>query len=100
MLLQVLTEKLMLRASHIKPWKVCNNAERLDPFNGLLLSPNYDTAFDQGFITFGKNGHIIISKKLGNQNALSLNIKAGARVIFDERHHSYLTYHRNNIFQK
>jgi HNH endonuclease len=34
----------LLRASHIKPWRDSNNSERLDPFNGLLLSPSYDAA--------------------------------------------------------
>jgi len=28
-------------ASHIKPWRACTNAERLNPFNGLLLTPNW-----------------------------------------------------------
>jgi putative restriction endonuclease len=32
------------RASHIKPWRLCNNHERLDPKNGLLLIPNLDAA--------------------------------------------------------
>ena len=43
----------LLKASHIKPWKDCDSdAERLDVFNGLLLAPNLDAAFDLGFITF------------------------------------------------
>jgi putative restriction endonuclease len=36
----------LLRASHIKPWRDSNHAERLDPYNGLLLAPGYDAAFD------------------------------------------------------
>ena len=39
---------LLLRASHIKPWRDSDNRERLDPYNGLLLSPSYDAAFDWG----------------------------------------------------
>ena len=31
-----------LIASHIKPWKVSSNDERLDGNNGLLLSPHLD----------------------------------------------------------
>ncbi|MCI6530224.1 MAG: HNH endonuclease, partial [Mesosutterella sp.] len=41
----------MLLASHIKPWRLSDNCERLDPCNGLLLSPALDRAFDRGFIT-------------------------------------------------
>jgi hypothetical protein len=37
-----------LRASHIKPWRDSNNAERLSGANGLLLSPHIDHLFDQG----------------------------------------------------
>src|SRR5262249_6618878 len=51
----------LLRASHIKPWRDSNNSERLDPFNGLLLSPSYDAAFDIGLISFREDGGIIFS---------------------------------------
>ncbi len=36
----------LLVASHIKPWSKSTNQERLDPYNGLLLLPNLDKAFD------------------------------------------------------
>lgn len=39
----------LLRASHIRPWSACETDEqRLDVFNGLLLSPNLDALFDGG----------------------------------------------------
>jgi len=38
----------LLIASHIKPWKVSSEKERIDPFNGLLLTPNLDKLFDLG----------------------------------------------------
>jgi len=42
----------LLRASHIKPWADCEtDAERLDVYNGFLLAPHLDAAFDLGFIT-------------------------------------------------
>ena len=44
-----ITDKALLRASHIVPWKDCtSNAERLDVHNGLLLSALWDAAFDRG----------------------------------------------------
>ena len=89
----------MLRASHIRPWRDSSNSERLDPFNGILLSPNYDTAFDQGLITFDEDGCMIASRRLDNQNIESLDMKVGKRIVFDKRHHCYLEYHRNNRFQ-
>jgi hypothetical protein len=47
-----LREEDLLRASHIKPWCDSTDEERLDVFNGLLLIPNLDLAFDKGFITY------------------------------------------------
>lgn len=38
-----------LRASHIKPWVVSDNNERLDGNNGLMLSPHVDHLFDGGY---------------------------------------------------
>ncbi len=49
----------LLVASHIKPWAVSTNAERLSVDNGLLLSATYDRLFDCGLITFKKTGKYI-----------------------------------------
>ena len=55
----------LLRASHIKPWAACDtDAERLDIFNGLLLAPHLDAAFDAGFITIAKDGAVLVSNTL------------------------------------
>lgn len=41
----------LLRASHIKPWAVSDDRERLDPRNGVAACPTHDAAFDGGLIT-------------------------------------------------
>ena len=42
-----------LRASHAKPWAECASCpERLDVFNGLLLSANLDVLFDSFLVSF------------------------------------------------
>jgi hypothetical protein len=44
----------LLPASYIKPWIDCEkDAERLDVFNGFLLTAHFDAVFDAGFITVG-----------------------------------------------
>lgn len=54
-----------LRASHAKPWADCSiDAERLDVFNGFLLSANLDTLLDQFLISFNDSGHIMRSQRL------------------------------------
>src|SRR5665811_1547849 len=45
-----IADERFLRASHIKPWRDSTNQERLDPYNGLLLSPIYDYLFDRAYI--------------------------------------------------
>lgn len=55
------TDPAHLRASHIKPWRVCSNFERLDGNNGLLLSPHVDHLFDRDFISFKDCGTLMIS---------------------------------------
>ena len=35
--------------------------QHMDKFNGLLLSPNLDALFDNGFISFSNNRKLMIS---------------------------------------
>lgn len=48
-------------ASHIKPWAASTPKEKIDPYNGYILSPLFDKLFDRGFITFTENRHVILS---------------------------------------
>ena len=90
----------LLVASHSKPWKNSNNFERLDPYNGLLLSPNLDKAFDKGFISFGADKLILISPNLRKDQIDSLGINPKMRLSKLEDHHlPYLKWHIENIFK-
>ena len=88
-----------ITASHIKPWSESDNSERLDPFNGLALSPVYDKAFDVGLISFDDGGRILISKRLLQDSAL-LGI-TGKECIRELNflHRKYLSYHRQTRFR-
>jgi hypothetical protein len=86
----------MLIASHIKPWRVSDNQERLDTFNGLLLTPNLDKAFDNGFISFDANGKILISEVL--EKPALLGIMDSMKINFESNHQRYLEYHRELVF--
>ena len=89
-----------LRASHIKPWSKSNNEEKLDGFNGLLLSPHVDHLFDQGFISFKDDGELLIAKKL-NQDILSRWSLSSKQNVgkFHSRQIPYLEYHRDLVFK-
>ncbi|WP_180117940.1 HNH endonuclease [Acinetobacter sp. YH12096] len=91
----------LLIASHIKPWSASNNKERLDQFNGLLLSPTLDKAFDKGLISFDAAGSIMISPKLSKDTLDQLGISPNMKLSkIDPRHNAYLQWHRNNLFNR
>ncbi len=91
----------LLRASHIKPWSKCDSKEAVDPFNGFLLSPTFDAAFDAGFITFDDTGKTLISILLKESDAEILGISSSLYLSrIEQRHRHYLKYHRDHIFRK
>lgn len=90
-----------MRASHIKPWKNCDNKECIDPENGLLLKPNNDFLFDQGYISFNDDGSIIISKMLSTQDIQEFHLSEEIRIKqVTPKMKEYLNYHRENVFKK
>jgi putative restriction endonuclease len=92
----------LLRASHIKPWAHCaSNEERLDVFNGFLLAPHLDVAFDRGFITVADDGALVLAGALDAEARRLLGLDASLRVrALDDRHRRYLPWHREKVFQK
>jgi len=91
----------LLRASHIKPWADCeSDAERLDAFNGLLLAPHLDAAFDRGFITVADDGTVIVSSELADDDREALGLHGPLRVAsLADGHRLYLSWHRDRIFR-
>ncbi len=92
----------LLVASHIKPWAICENNERIDTENGLLLSANIDRLFDSGLITFNDEGGMKISSFLGVANEARLHIskESKADLRATKRLLVYLEYHRDVLFVK
>jgi putative restriction endonuclease len=90
----------LLRASHIKPWAACEtDAERLDVFNGLLLAPHLDAAFDRGFITVADDGEVVVSGRLDGQARAALGLTGPLRVArLTGEHRRYLSWHRKLVF--
>ena len=85
----------LLRASHIKPWRDSTNAQRLDRYNGLLLIPNFDSAFDIGLITFDDDGRMLLSPELRDEEARLLGIKRGLKLVcVFEENKPFLAIHR------
>lgn len=95
------SDSRLLVASHIKPWCVSNNQERLDINNGFILSPLYDKLFDRGLITFLPDKRVLISSTLSESTRKHLNLMPVVNpLIPTEGREKYLKFHNEKIFIK
>lgn len=88
-----------LRASHAKPWADClTDAERLDVFNGFLLSANLDALFDKFLISFSDAGDMLVSPQLSSADRLLLGLDGTLKLRWlSDKHIPYLSFHRNRF---
>jgi hypothetical protein len=94
------SDKRHLKASHIKPWRDADNAERLSGKNGLLLSPHVDHLFDQGYMSFSTSGQLLVVPDARGEVLDKWGIDVGVRVgSFDREQQAFLEYHRVNVFK-
>jgi putative restriction endonuclease len=68
------SKRNVLVASHIKPWRVSNNEERITPHNSLILLPTFDKLFDKGHISFKISGKIILAKTVSSDDFMRAGI--------------------------
>jgi len=87
------SDRALLRASHIKPWADCASDERLDLYNGLLLAAHLDAAFDAALMTFDDAGAILLSPKLSEPAKVLLQ-QGTQRLRIADAHKAYLGRHR------
>jgi putative restriction endonuclease len=91
----------LLRASHAKPWKDSNDAERLDVYNGLLLAVHLDALFDRGLLTFSDEGVGLLSPLMPAAGMAALGL-AGVEIRLrhvQPGHRPYLQHHRNHVYR-
>ena len=75
------------------------DAERLDVFNGLLLAPNLDAAFDRGFLTITDDGEVVVGTQLSAADRRALGLEVPLRISgLTLRHCAYLAFHRAHVF--
>lgn len=95
------TDRDLVRASHIRPWRLCeSDLERLDPDNGVLLSALWDAAFDRGLVTFSAQGEAIASEKLSSSAAKNLAVQDAKTLSMSEKRAAYMDWHRLHVFKK
>jgi hypothetical protein len=90
-----------LWARHIRPWSECDDAEKLDGFNGLLLSPHIAHLFERGYISFQDDGDLLVSQQLNpvvlDNWRIPLPLNVGQ---FRPEQCYFLSYHRREVFQQ
>ena len=95
-----ITNPKLLRAGHLKPWAECDNRERLDPYNGLALTPTFDLLVDRGYLSFENNGDLILSSTLTQNEISQLELPVDFRLeIVTNSQRLYIQYHRTEIFK-
>jgi hypothetical protein len=97
-----INETKILVASHIKPWAMSSNQERLDILNGFIFTPTFDKLFDTGLISFTNEKELLISQELSKENINKLGINAYQKIekLPINGRENYLLYHRDKIFRR
>ena len=85
----------LLIASHIVAWSKSSNKERLDPENGILLSPNADALFDKHLISFNDDGGLLMSKQITSEDLERLGLSSFKRISVNPEMIPYLERHRS-----
>ncbi len=98
----MISDERLLIASHIKPWAASTDGEKIDPFNGYILSPLFDKLFDRGFITFTSERHIILSEFISPYTWKQINLKNDVFIKalpMDDKRIEYLKFHHESVFK-
>lgn len=96
-----LLDRRHLRAVHIKPWPDCDDHEKVDGFNGLLMSPHVAHLFSRGYISFSDGGELLVSQELNPAVLQSWGIQVPRNVgAFAPEQGRFLDYHRRQVFEQ
>lgn len=97
----------LLTASHIIPWSK-NEKERLNPENGICLSPLYDKAYDNGYIGINEKFELLVSADLKKKQKREYYIDnfsrlIGRKITLPKKYYprkDFLEFHLDVIFRK
>ena len=88
----------LLRASHTVGWALSSPTDKVNVYNGFLLSPAYDAAFDAHLISFRDDGTILKATDISNDELQLLGIDPEAKLRKVEPSHiPFLVQHRKRL---
>ncbi|WP_128545429.1 HNH endonuclease [Larkinella soli] len=96
-----ISNETFLIASHIKPWKESNSSEKLDKYNGLMLTPHVDKLFDKMLISFTNQGDILVAEEWVTDlmKKCGLDPKKNVGPFYPEQQ-VYLEFHRDRFYER
>ena len=97
-----ISDERLLIASHIKPWAASDDKEKVDPYNGYMLSPLIDKLFDRGFITFTENKRLVLSPQLTRFTWSNIGLRENTfypMLLMDDKRIEYLKFHNSSVFK-
>ncbi|HMY56953.1 MAG TPA: HNH endonuclease, partial [Pseudomonadota bacterium] len=69
-------------------------------WNGFLLAPHLDAAFDRGFLTIRADGSIEVAQVVSAEDRARLGIDKPLRIAkLSDPHKPYLTWHWEKVFR-
>ncbi|HKB89963.1 MAG TPA: HNH endonuclease signature motif containing protein, partial [Opitutaceae bacterium] len=86
----------LLRASHAKPWAECaTDDERLNVYNGFLLSAHLDALFDRQLMTFNETGEALFATLIDEEVRNRLGILGPQKLRWiSPEHQPFVAWHR------
>lgn len=95
-----LLDRRHLRAVHIRLWRHCDDAAKLDGLNGLLLSPHVAHLFETGAMGFEADGQVRWSRHLNPAVLKSWRLPGTIKPLeFSAAQQHYLDWHRQHVFE-
>lgn len=96
------TNRAVLRASHVKAWRDCDESkgEHRNPRNGLPLAATLDALFDQHLISFDEKGKMLVSRALLREDVERLGLKghlSDCAALWHPDFQAFLRLHRDRF---
>jgi putative restriction endonuclease len=94
----------ILIGCHIKPVAEClkeSCGNETNPKNGIMLTPTFHKLFDDGFLSFDSQNHLLLSTHISSRNYERLNLKNNqvTSILDINPRIEFLNWHRNTIFK-
>jgi putative restriction endonuclease len=94
----------ILIGCHIKPVAECikeSCGNEINSKNGIMLTPTFHKLFDDGFLAFDNQNHLLLSTHISSRNFERLNIRNNqvTSILDLQPRIEFLEWHRNMIFK-